>query len=118
MSLAGALAAAFGAVLVSGVRAQEAPTAEQLQAVARQLSERTPMMVDGETELTSVGAAAIPADHLEAAARTAVIEKVCTNAQTRRNFLEPGIAMRYSYYDKNSRFLLSFEVTVADCRSP
>ena len=131
--LAGVLAATLGAVVASGVSAQETPSPEQLQMVARQLSERTPMMVDGETELTSVGsepgaiiyyfrlvnveASAVPADKLEAAARTAVTDKVCTTLQTRRNFLERGIAMRYSYYDKHSQFLLSFDVTAADCRA-
>lgn len=127
----GVLAAVLGAVPASGVHAQETPTADQLQAVARQLSERTPMMVDGETELTSVGAesgaiiyyfrlvnveaSAVPADKLEAAAWTAVTDKVCTNPQTRRNFLERGITMHYSYNDTHGQFLLSFDVTAADC---
>jgi hypothetical protein len=106
---------------------------ELLQSVAERLNKLTPMMVDGETELTSIGAepgaivyhyrlinvdaSTIPPDRLRAAAQPAVANRACTNAGTRRHFLDRGIVMRYSYYDRNRQFITVFDITVADCQS-
>jgi hypothetical protein len=127
------LAAALSGVVARGASAQEVPSPELLQTVAEKLNEHTPMMVDGETELTSIGvgpgaivyqyrlinvdASAVPPDQLRAAAQPAVANRACTKAETRRDFLDRGIVMRYSYYDRNRQFITAFDVTVADCQA-
>jgi hypothetical protein len=130
--IASVLIAALSGVVASGASAQEAPSLELLQSVAEKLNEHTPMRVDGETELTSIGAepgviiyyyrlinvdaSAVPPDQLRAAAQPAVANRACTNAETRRDFLDSGIVMRYSYYDRNRQFMTAFDITVADCQ--
>jgi hypothetical protein len=94
-------------------RAQDPPSLEVLQAVARVLNKQTPMMVDTDTELSSVAAeagaivyhyrllrvtaSAIPVDRLKAFAQPAVTEKVCGNPGTRRDLLDRGVVMRCIY---------------------
>jgi hypothetical protein len=111
--------------------AQDAPSPELLQRVAETLNRGTPLMIDEDTQLASVGAepgaivyhnrlvrvalSAIPVDRLEALARPAVIERACTHPRTRQDLLDRGITMRYEYVDKDGQFVMAFDVTAADC---
>ena len=125
------VAVALTVIEPSHVKAQDATSLELLQSVAKSVNKLTPMMVDNETELSQVGAepgalvyhnrlirataAAIAVDQLKAFAHPTVAKRACTNPNTRKELLNRGIVMRYIYRDKDGLFLLSFDVTAADC---
>lgn len=132
LPIATVLAAALSGLVGRSASAQDAPSPEVLQNVATKLNEHTPVMVDGETELTGIGAepgaiiyyyrlisidaSTVSPEQIRAVAQPVVANRACTNSMTRREFLDRGVAMRYSYYDRNRQFILTFDITVADCQ--
>ena len=115
-----------------GATAREPISPALLQAAADQLSSYTPMMVDSVTELTRVRAEgraivyeyrlvgidtlAISPDQLRMLVHAGAAKQSCANAQTRGEFLDRGVVMRYKYFGGNRQLITTFDVTAADCQ--
>ncbi|MEM7049242.1 MAG: hypothetical protein AAF604_06260 [Acidobacteriota bacterium] len=108
----------------------DGPSQELLLEVASEINKGGPMMVDRETELVNVGAepsaivynyrlvnltaADITAEEIQALKPT-VVNSACSQPKTRQDFLDQGIAMKYSYSAKDMVFLTEFTVEPSDC---
>ncbi len=115
-----------------GLTAREPISPAMLQAAADKLSSFTPMMVDSVTELSRVrveghaivyeyrlvgiDTLAIPPDQLRMLAHAGAAKQICANAQTRGEFIDRGVVMRYKYFGGNRQLMATFDVTAADCQ--
>ena len=104
---------------------------ERLKELAAELNRFVPVMIDKETELTSVEGhegmliykyrlvpySVAQLDHAKfaASARQRVNRGACNQAETRDDFLKHGVTLRYSYFDKNGQHIATVDVTPADC---
>jgi hypothetical protein len=104
---------------------------EHLKQVAAELNRGLPSMLDAETELTSTGAAPavliynyrlvnfiaerIDRDRFAAAAKQQVVQGACGRRETRGDFLERGVTLRYAYFDRDKKPIATVDVTPADC---
>lgn len=104
---------------------------EVLAKVVNEVNKQAPMMVDAETELMNAHAldgvigynyrmVNFEANELDPQifidqVRPATVNSVCTTPETRDSFLKNDITMRYTYYGRSREFVVSFDVTRADC---
>jgi hypothetical protein len=125
------------ALRMSGVRffggGADPRSQEFLAQVAAGISKDAPITIDSDTEM--IGAEGLDGvlvynyrlvglslDQLDTARAKEAIEQqvtegACRTPQTRQEFLDQGITLRYSYFDKNLRPVTQIDVTVADCGS-
>ena len=115
-----------------GATAREPISPARLQAAADKLNNFTPMKVDSVTELSRVrvegrafvyeyrllgiDTSAISPDRIRMFAHAGAAKQNCANAQTRGEFLDRGVVMRYKYFDGNHQLITTFDVTAADCQ--
>jgi len=106
-------------------------SATRLSRIAAELNRSVPVMIDAETELMPVQSAEgvliynyrlvnhslaqIDAAKFAAGAKERVKQGACSTAETREDFLEKGVTLRYAYYDKDKRHIATIDVTPADC---
>jgi hypothetical protein len=132
---AGVVGWTFAHEALGGLRDHESNpgTVDRLLRIASGLNKNTPMMVDSETEWMNTGAeegviiynyrlvhvsqSSVSAADLRAAAMHGITNAACTTPQTRTQFLDRGIAMRYSYYDQARHLITSFDITQAMCKA-
>jgi hypothetical protein len=102
-----------------------------LEKAAGEIAKSLPMMVDKDTELYSVAAAdkaiiykyrlvhfakqdvSIP-DFIKAV-KPGMAANNCGHPETRKQFLDRGVAMKYAYADKSMEYLAEIVITRADC---
>jgi hypothetical protein len=104
---------------------------EYLNGIAAEINRTVPVMIDEETELMPVAAAhamliynyrlvkysVAQLDHekFAAGAKQRVAQGACNRPETRDDFLEKGVTLRYSYFDKDKKHIATVDVTPADC---
>lgn len=105
---------------------------KMLSEMANEINKTTPMMVDAETQLTSVvGINKTIAYHYKLVnlsgsedptltdkilgLKPGMIQRNCTTPDVRKDVLDKGITMSYRYYDRNSTHLVDVEVKPEDC---
>lgn len=115
------------------LRRYEDPRSQtRLNRIAAELNRSVPVMIDAETELMPVQSAEgvliynyrlvnyslaqIDAAKFAAGAQPRVKQRACGTAETREDFLEKGVTLRYRYYDKQKQHIATIDVTPADCR--
>jgi hypothetical protein len=114
------------------LRKNEDPrSSTRLSRIAADLNRSMPVMIDQETELMPVqgaegvliynyrlvnySVAQINRDKFAAGAKQRVSQNACKTADTRDEFLNKGVTLRYNYYDKNKQHIATVDVTPADC---
>ena len=114
------------------LRKNEDPrSSTRLSRIAADLNRSMPVMIDQETELMPVQGAAgvliynyrlvnysvaqINRDKFAAGAKQRVSQNACKTADTRDEFLNKGVTLRYNYYDKDKQHIATVDVTPADC---
>jgi hypothetical protein len=50
-----------------------------------------------------------------AGAKQRLRQNACNTAETRGDFLNRGVTLRYTYYDKDKQHIATVDVTPADC---
>lgn len=104
---------------------------EFLAGVADGVNKKAPLKVDADTELTGVEGLEgllvynyrlvhLSVDQLDTSEvresmKPQVTAGACGNPETRRKFLDQGIALRYAYFDKDLRPVAQIDVIGADC---
>lgn len=104
-----------------------------LTKVASQMNKNLPASVNRDTELTNVAglegtivynyrlvnatSAELDAKKLMRQTRPGVMLNVCSLPETRDDFLQKGVTMRYTYSDKNREYVGSFDINLSDCGS-
>ena len=104
---------------------------EYLDGVAAKINRSVPVMIDAETELMPSAASyamltynyrlvkysVTQLDHEKfvALARQRVTLGACNRPQTRDDLLKKGVALRFSYFDKDKKHIATIDVTPADC---
>jgi hypothetical protein len=102
-----------------------------LTKVAAEINRSVPVMIDKETELlpaegadgmliynyrlVGYSVAQLDADKFATGAKERISESACTRPETRDDFLKRGVTLRYSYFDKDKRYIASVDVTPSDC---
>jgi hypothetical protein len=104
---------------------------EYLTQEAARLNRSLPAQLDEKTELTVTEVA--PAmfiykyrlitaskDHLDdqnfaRSAKPQLVQLACNRAETRDEFLNRGVTLRYSYFDKDKQHIATLDVAPADC---
>jgi hypothetical protein len=114
------------------LRLNEVPgSIEHMNREAANLNRSLPALLDKETELTVaegayrmliykyrlVNALAERFDYqrFAAEAKPKLVQAACGHPATRDDFLTKGISLRYSYFDKDRRHLVTIDVTPKDC---
>jgi hypothetical protein len=103
----------------------------QLDKVTAKLNQRTPMLIDKETELSNataeeglliynyrlvnVAAADVQADVLTERVKPSATNHACSTPETRNALLNQGVSLRYRYYDKDKSYIGEFDVQPSDC---
>lgn len=115
------------------MRRYEDPRSQaRLSRIAAELNRSVPVMIDAETELmplqsapglliysyrlVNYSLAQIDPAKFAAGARERVKQGACTTAETRADFLDKGVTLRYAYYDKEKRHIATVDVTPSDCQ--
>ncbi len=104
---------------------------EYLGKIAAEINKAGAVMIDQETEMMPAEAApgmliynyrlvnysVIQLDPVKfaAGAKKRVAQGACNRPETRDYFLKKGVALRYSYFDKNKQHIATVDVTPADC---
>jgi hypothetical protein len=136
------IALALGAGVVIGIvvwwalpeflRKNEDPRSQaRLSRIAAELNRSVPVMIDQETELMPVqstegvliynyrlvnySVAQIDRAKFAAGAKQRLRQSACNTAETRDDFLNKGVTLRYTYYDKDKQHIATVDVTPADC---
>jgi hypothetical protein len=136
------IALALGAGVVIGIvvwrvlpeflRKTEDPRSQaHLSRIAAELNRSVPVMIDQETELMPVQStegiliynyrlvnysiAQIDRAKFAAGAKQRLRQSACNAAETRDDFLNRGVTLRYTYYDKDKQHIATVDVTPADC---
>jgi hypothetical protein len=65
--------------------------------------------------LVNYSVAQINRDKFAAGAKQRVSQNACKTADTRDEFLNKGVTLRYNYYDKDKQHIATVDVTPADC---
>jgi hypothetical protein len=101
-----------------------------LNKIASEYNKSLPMMIDNETQLTSVSAldkeviyyyklvSLDSSDDLVSKIsqmKPRMINHNCSTPDTRDNFLKKGITMEYRYYDKSDKHLVDIDIFPSDC---
>jgi hypothetical protein len=105
----------------------------RLSRIAAELNRSVPVMIDAETELmpsetaeglfvynyrlVNYSAGQIDRAKFTAGAKQRVTQSACTRAETRDEFLDKGVTLRYTYYDKDKKQIATFDVKPEDCAS-
>jgi hypothetical protein len=114
------------------LRRYEDPRSEaHLARIAAELNRSLPVMIDQETELmptqsatgvliynyrlVNYSAAQINPAKFAAGAGERLRRGACSTAETRDDFLNKGVTLRYAYYDKDKQHIATVDVTPADC---
>ena len=114
------------------LRKKEDPRSqERLGRIAAELNRSVPVMIDRETELMPVQSAEgiliynyrlvnysitqIDRAKFAAGAKQRLRQNACNTAETRDDFLNRGVTLRYTYYDKDKQHIATVDVTPADC---
>jgi hypothetical protein len=106
---------------------------ESLRRVAAELNRSVPVMIDKETELLTaegaeemliynyrlVGYSLSQFDPSQFATKIkpGVTRNACHRAETREEFLNRGITLRYAYFDKDKQHIATIDVLPSDCGS-
>ena len=106
---------------------------ESLRRVAADLNRSVPVMIDKETELLTaagaegmliynyrlVGYSRSQLDPSQFATRIkpGVTRNACNRAETREEFLNKGVILRYAYFDKDKQHIATIDVSPSDCGS-
>ena len=104
---------------------------EHLSREAAQFNRSLPAVLDKETELMitegahamfiykyrllNVSVAKMDYRKFIAAVRSKLVQTSCNRPETRNDFLTKGVAMRFSYFDKDKQHIATIDVTPADC---
>ena len=104
---------------------------EHLSREAAQFNRSLPAVLDKETELMitegahamfiykyrllNVSVAKMDYRKFIAAVRSKLVQTSCNRPETRNDFLTKGVAMRFSYFDKDKQHIAPIDVTPADC---
>ena len=104
---------------------------ESLRRVAAELNRSVPVMIDKETELlTAEGAeemliynyrlvryslSQLDPNQFAIRIKPGLTRNACNRAETREQFLNKGITLRYAYFDKDKQHIATIDVTSADC---
>jgi hypothetical protein len=104
---------------------------ESLSRVAADLNRSVPVMIDKETELlTSAGAEAmliynyrlvqyslsqLDPNQFATRIKPGVTRNACNRAETREEFLNKGITLRYVYFDRDKQHIATIDISPADC---
>ena len=119
-------------VLPELLRRNDDPRSQaRLSRIAAELNRSVPVMIDRETELMPVqstegvliynyrlvnySVAQIDRAKFAAGAKQRVSQGACKTAETRDDFLNKGVTLRYTYYDKDKQHIATIDVTPADC---
>jgi hypothetical protein len=102
-----------------------------LSRVAAELNRSVPVLIDKETELLSTtGAEAmliynyrlvryslsqLDPNQFTTRIKPGLTRNACNRAETREEFLNKGITVRYVYFDKDKQHIATIDVTSADC---
>lgn len=102
-----------------------------LSRVAAELNRSVPVLIDKETELLSTtGAEAmliynyrlvryslsqLDPNQFTTRIKPGLTRNACNRAETREEFLNKGITLRYVYFDKDKQHIATIDVTSADC---
>jgi hypothetical protein len=114
------------------LRKNEDPRSQtRLSRIAAELNRSVPVMIDQETELMPVqgiegvliynyrlvnySISQIDRAKFAAGAKQRVRQGACNTAETRDDFLNKGVTLRYTYYDKDKQHIATVDVTPADC---
>ena len=104
---------------------------ESLSRVAAELNRSVPVMIDKETELlTTAGAEAmliynyrlvryslsqLDPNQFATRIKPGLTRNACNRAETREEFLNKGITLRYAYFDKDKQHIATIDVSPSDC---
>jgi hypothetical protein len=104
-----------------------------LSKLASDMNKTLPMMIDKDTELVAtvglpdmfvynyrlVNHAAQDLDpkKINELMKPGIINSACTTPETREQFLQKGLSLRYSYADKDRQHVTSIDVTPQDCKA-
>jgi hypothetical protein len=119
-------------VVPAFLRRNEDPRSQtRLSRIAEELNRSVPVMIDQETELMPVQSmegvliynyrlvnysiAQIDRAKFAAGAKRRLRQSACNAAETRDDFLDRGVTLRYTYYDKDKQHIATVDVTPADC---
>jgi hypothetical protein len=110
---------------------QDPRSKERLSKVAAEINRSVPVMIDKETELlpvqgvdgmliynyrlVSYSAAQVDANKFAAGAKQRIAQAACSRPETRDDFLRKGVALRYSYFDKDKQHIATIDVKSSDC---
>ena len=114
------------------LRKNEDPRSQtRLSRIAAELNRSVPVMIDRETELMPVqsaegvltynyrlvhySAGQIDPAKFAADAKPRLAQAACNTAETRDDFLNKGVTLRYAYYDKDKKHIATIDVRPADC---
>jgi hypothetical protein len=106
---------------------------ESLRRVAAELNHSVPVMIDKETELlTTAGAegmliynyrlvryslSQLDPNRFATRIKPGLIRNACNRAETREEFLNQEITLRYAYFDKDQQHIATVDVLPTDCGS-
>jgi hypothetical protein len=104
---------------------------ESLRRVAAELNRSVPVMIDKETELlTAEGAeemliynyrlvryslSQLDPNQFATRIKPGLTRNACNRGETREQFLNKGITLRYAYFDNDKQHIATIDVTSADC---
>ena len=104
---------------------------ESLNRVAAGLNQSVPVMIDKETELlTAAGAegmliynyrlvryslSQLDANQFATRIKPGLTRNACNRSETREEFLNKEITLRFAYFDKDKQHIATIDVTSADC---
>jgi hypothetical protein len=104
---------------------------EFLGKLAQEINRSVPVMIDQETELMPVTAAAgtliynyrlvnysatqVDSQKFREGAQKQLSQTACTRPETREDFLKKGVTLRYSYFDKDRQHIATIDVTPSAC---
>jgi hypothetical protein len=111
---------------------RDARSIEVLTEAANAANSELPVQIDAETEFSRVEA--LPgvlvynyrlvkqkANELDPvkvaeALRPIVLQSACSTPETRKRLLAAGVALRYTYLDRDKAQVTSFDIALADCK--
>lgn len=104
---------------------------ESLRRVAAELNRSVPVMIDKETELLTAEDAEgmliynyrlvryslsqLDPNQFATRIKPGLTRNACNRAETREQFLNKGITLRYAYFDKDKQHIATIDVISADC---
>ena len=110
---------------------EDPPSLERLSVIAAEFNRSVPVMIDKETELFMVEAhdamliyqyrlvpyslGQLDQERFAAGAKQRVTQGVCNQSDLREDYLNKGVTLRYSYFDKDKQHIATIDVRPADC---